>query len=67
MARARLPKARVGASDGKCDKWELQNLFPTGVASFAGIVPSKAFILFLSIAHDRRRNASSLRQSVYGS
>lgn len=31
MARARLPKARVGASD-ETSKWELQNLFPTGVA-----------------------------------
>jgi len=49
MARARLPKARVGASD-ETSKWELQNLCSRRVLrerSFAGIVPSKAFILFI--------------------
>ena len=68
MARARLPKARVGASD-ESRNGSYKTSVPDGCCARGVSLVSfpRKRLFYSSIAHDRRRNASSSRQSVHGS
>ena len=69
MARARLPKARIGASDETAINGSYKTSVPDGCCARGVSLVSfpRKRLFYSSIAHDRRRNASSLRQSVHGS